>query len=58
MQQGREDVSVDKNGNMRLTALSKEVDDGIYTCLIDISVDGRKYTAARSIQLEITDSEY
>ncbi|XP_045910618.1 interleukin-1 receptor type 1-like isoform X2 [Micropterus dolomieu] len=50
-QQG-EPISVDKNGFMRLPVAS-ERDAGKYTCLVDISLDGRKYTAARSIQLTI-----
>ncbi|XP_040004639.1 interleukin-1 receptor type 1 isoform X2 [Xiphias gladius] len=47
-----EPVSVDENGYMRLPAAT-ERDAGKYTCLVDISLDGRKYTAARSIQLTI-----
>ncbi|GAA6225244.1 interleukin-1 receptor type 1-like [Lates japonicus] len=42
----------DMTGDMRLHEVS-EKDAGKYTCLVDISVDGRKYTAARSIQLTI-----
>lgn len=45
-------ISVDEDGFMRLPAAS-EMDAGKYTCLVDISLDGRKYTAARSIQLTI-----
>lgn len=37
---------------MRLPAASEEI-AGKYTCLVDISLDGRKYTAARSIQLNV-----
>ncbi|XP_038577073.1 interleukin-1 receptor type 1-like [Micropterus salmoides] len=49
-----EPISVDTNGFMRLPAAS-ERDAGKYTCLVDINLDGRKYTAARSIQLTIND---
>lgn len=45
-------VAVDVTGFMRLPAAS-DTDAGKYTCLVDVSVDGRKYTAARSIQLAI-----
>ncbi|XP_032385383.1 interleukin-1 receptor type 1 [Etheostoma spectabile] len=45
-------ISVDKSGNMRLPAAS-ERDAGKYTCFVDIRLDGRNYTAARSIQLAI-----
>lgn len=45
-------ISVDDSGFMRLPAAS-ERDAGTYTCLVDISLDGRKYTAARSIRLTI-----
>ncbi|XP_070770818.1 interleukin-1 receptor type 1 [Enoplosus armatus] len=50
-QQG-EHISVGETGFMRLPEAS-EGDAGKYTCLVDISLDGRKYTAARSIQLTI-----
>ncbi|XP_050925403.1 interleukin-1 receptor type 1 [Lates calcarifer] len=42
----------DMTGDMRLHKVS-EKDAGKYTCLVDINVDGRMYTAARSIQLTI-----
>ncbi|XP_075993929.1 interleukin-1 receptor-like 2 isoform X2 [Genypterus blacodes] len=45
------DISVSKDGFMRLLPPATERDAGKYTCLIDISLDGRKFTAARSIQL-------
>nr|XP_046259684.1 interleukin-1 receptor type 1-like isoform X2 [Scatophagus argus] len=45
-------IYVHDNGFMRLLPAS-EVDAGTYTCLIEISLDGRDYTAARSIQLTI-----
>ncbi|XP_061580278.1 interleukin-1 receptor type 1 [Cololabis saira] len=45
-------VSVSHDGYMRLSVPS-ERHSGIYTCLIDITLDGRKYTAARSIQLDM-----
>ncbi|KAG7240351.1 hypothetical protein INR49_026922 [Caranx melampygus] len=43
-------ISVSENGFMRLLNVSKE-DAGKYTCLVHISLDGKRYTAARSIQL-------
>ncbi|KAK9537199.1 hypothetical protein VZT92_004835 [Zoarces viviparus] len=43
-------ISVEEDGLMRMSAVSKE-DAGKYTCLVDVSVDGRTYTAARSIRL-------
>ncbi|XP_028292493.1 interleukin-1 receptor type 1-like [Gouania willdenowi] len=43
---------MDKDGAMRLFATS-ERDAGNYTCLVDIIVDGRNYTAARSLQLAV-----
>ncbi|XP_075961138.1 interleukin-1 receptor-like 2 [Anarhichas minor] len=43
-------ISVEEDGLMRMSAPSKE-DSGKYTCLVDVSVDGRTYTAARSIRL-------
>uniref|UniRef100_A0A3B4UIH8 Interleukin-1 receptor accessory protein-like 1 n=1 Tax=Seriola dumerili TaxID=41447 RepID=A0A3B4UIH8_SERDU len=52
-----EPILVDDIGNMRLPPVS-EKDAGIYTCLVDISLDGRKYTAARSIQLTINNGMY
>lgn len=45
------------NGFIRLSAAS-ENDAGKYTCLVDISLDGREYTAARSIQLTIKNGTY
>ncbi|XP_040913976.1 interleukin-1 receptor type 1 [Toxotes jaculatrix] len=51
-----EPISVDENGFMRLPAAS-ETDAGKYTCLVDISWNGRQYTAARSIQLTINSDE-
>ncbi|XP_026152178.1 interleukin-1 receptor-like 2 [Mastacembelus armatus] len=47
-----EPVSVDEYGFMRLHQVSDK-DAGKYTCLIDISLNGKNYTAARSIQLTI-----
>ncbi|XP_024919632.1 interleukin-1 receptor type 1 [Cynoglossus semilaevis] len=49
-------LSLQDNGYMRLPAV-KENDAGKYTCLIDISLDGRTYTAARSIQLTVSNVE-
>lgn len=45
-------ISVEESGFIRLPAAS-ERDAGTYTCLVDISLDGRKYTAARSTKLTI-----
>ncbi|XP_068184899.1 interleukin-1 receptor type 1 isoform X2 [Antennarius striatus] len=47
-------ISVDKDSFMRLPAAS-ESDAGKYTCLVDVKLDGRVYTSARSIQLTIKD---
>lgn len=47
-------ISVDMKGNMRLPQASEE-DNGKYTCLIDINLDGRNYTASRSILLTVKD---
>lgn len=47
----------DMTGDMRLHKVS-EKDAGKYTCLVDINVDGRMYTAARSIQLTINTGMY
>ncbi|XP_035030199.1 interleukin-1 receptor type 1 [Hippoglossus stenolepis] len=47
-----EPMSLDEDGYMRLDPASEE-DAGNYTCLVDVSLDGRTYTAARSIQLTI-----
>uniref|UniRef100_A0A8C7Z8Q4 Interleukin-1 receptor type 1 n=1 Tax=Oryzias sinensis TaxID=183150 RepID=A0A8C7Z8Q4_9TELE len=52
MQQNEEQVIVSENGFMRFNAPSLE-DSGNYTCLIDVSLDGKTYTAARSIQLTV-----
>ncbi|XP_074551257.1 interleukin-1 receptor type 1 [Halichoeres trimaculatus] len=45
-----EPIYVHENGAMRLQSATKE-DAGIYTCLVDLSLDGKKYTSARSIKL-------
>ncbi|KAM9343392.1 interleukin-1 receptor type 1-like isoform 2-T2 [Pholidichthys leucotaenia] len=45
-------TSVDEQGNMRIHSPSK-ANDGTYTCLVDISLDGRNYTGARSIRLTV-----
>lgn len=37
---------------------ASEVDAGKYTCLVDVMLDGRSYTAARSIQLVIKDGAF
>uniref|UniRef100_A0A3P9DJF0 Uncharacterized protein n=1 Tax=Maylandia zebra TaxID=106582 RepID=A0A3P9DJF0_9CICH len=49
-------ISVDMKGNMRLPQASEE-DNGKYTCLIDINLDGRNYTASRSILLTVKDEK-
>lgn len=48
-----EPISVNEKGFMRLPKAS-EADAGKYTCLVDISLNGRKYTAARSVLMTIT----
>ncbi|XP_049903947.1 interleukin-1 receptor-like 1 isoform X2 [Epinephelus moara] len=53
----RKRVSVDENGLMRLSAASEQ-DAGMYTCLVDINLDGKMYTAARSIQLNIKNNTF
>ncbi|KAM6955125.1 interleukin-1 receptor type 1 [Lycodopsis pacificus] len=50
MEPSGDHISVEEDGLMRMSAASKE-DSGNYTCLVDVSVDGRTYTAARSIRL-------
>ncbi|XP_077474015.1 interleukin-1 receptor type 2-like isoform X4 [Stigmatopora argus] len=45
-------ISVLKNGLMRLVNVTRE-DAGTYTCLVDASIDGRNYTSAVSIELDI-----
>ncbi|XP_035531919.1 interleukin-1 receptor type 1-like [Morone saxatilis] len=52
-----ESFSVGNDGFLRLTAVSKG-DAGKYTCLVDISLDGRKYTSARSVQLTVDDDVF
>ncbi|XP_071370004.1 interleukin-1 receptor type 1-like, partial [Centroberyx affinis] len=42
-------------GNLRLAAPSQE-DAGIYTCLLDVQLDGRSYTAARSLAVTVNDN--
>ncbi|XP_077393752.1 uncharacterized protein LOC144030958 [Festucalex cinctus] len=41
-----------RDSGLRLFKARQE-DAGKYTCLVDVSLDGRTYTAARSIQLDI-----
>lgn len=53
VQREGESISVDERGNMMLPEAS-ESDAGKYTCLVDISLNGRTYTASRSVQLTIT----
>ncbi|XP_062421175.1 interleukin-1 receptor-like 2 isoform X2 [Pungitius pungitius] len=45
-------VTVDDGGIMRLSAASQG-DSGNYTCLVDVNVDGRTYSAARSIWVTV-----
>ncbi|KAM4557759.1 interleukin-1 receptor type 1 isoform 2-T2 [Odontesthes bonariensis] len=47
---------LDEKGFLRLPEAS-ETDAGKYTCLIDVSLDGRNYTAARSVHLTINDDD-
>uniref|UniRef100_A0A3Q3FZS0 Interleukin-1 receptor type 1-like n=1 Tax=Kryptolebias marmoratus TaxID=37003 RepID=A0A3Q3FZS0_KRYMA len=44
--------SIYADGLLRLPAVT-QWDAGKYTCLIDFNIDGRNYTAARSIQLTV-----
>nr|AGL76512.1 type I interleukin-1 receptor [Epinephelus coioides] len=53
----RKRVFVDENGLMRLSTASEQ-DAGTYTCLVDINLDGKMYTAARSIQLNIKNNTF
>lgn len=50
-------IYVDEEGLMRLSDIT-DGDSGKYTCLVDISLDGRVYTSARSIQLTVKDGMY
>lgn len=52
-------ISVTEGGVMWLSAASEE-DAGTYTCLVDLDtcLDGRRYTAARSVQLVIKRGAY
>ncbi|XP_010770869.1 interleukin-1 receptor-like 2, partial [Notothenia coriiceps] len=43
-------ISIDERGLMRLNGAS-ESDAGNYTCMVDVTFNGRKFTAARSIRL-------
>ncbi|KAJ4933544.1 hypothetical protein JOQ06_030370 [Pogonophryne albipinna] len=43
-------ISVEERGLMRLNG-SSESDAGNYTCMVDVTFNGRKFTAARSIRL-------
>uniref|UniRef100_A0A665VQ67 Interleukin-1 receptor type 1-like n=1 Tax=Echeneis naucrates TaxID=173247 RepID=A0A665VQ67_ECHNA len=53
--QPMEPLSLDKrDGTMRLPSVSAD-DSGKYTCLVEISRNGRSYTAARSIQVTVHD---
>ncbi|CAK6968534.1 interleukin-18 receptor 1 [Scomber scombrus] len=45
-------ISVDVKGYMRLP-IASESDAGTYTCLVDVSLDGKNYTSAQSIKLII-----
>lgn len=57
MEQKEKSISVNAKGFMKLYKAA-EGDAGKYTCLVDITLDGREYTAARSIQLRIKNGEY
>ncbi|XP_075887060.1 interleukin-1 receptor-like 2 isoform X1 [Nelusetta ayraudi] len=48
----RESVRVNDRGFLRLPVTLQE-DAGKYTCLVDVSIDGKNYTAARSIQVNV-----
>uniref|UniRef100_A0A3B3CIH4 Uncharacterized protein n=1 Tax=Oryzias melastigma TaxID=30732 RepID=A0A3B3CIH4_ORYME len=50
VQPEEDQIIVSEDGFMRFSPASLK-DSGKYTCLIDISLNGKKYTAARSIQL-------
>ncbi|KAM7406883.1 hypothetical protein PAMA_002873 [Pampus argenteus] len=52
-----EPISINDDGFMRLP-LASEQDAGKYTCLVDVSLDGKTYTSAHSIQLKINDGMY
>lgn len=53
VQLNEESVYLHLDGSLRLATVS-ERDAGKYTCLINVTVDGRNYTTARSIQLIVT----
>ncbi|XP_042350522.1 LOW QUALITY PROTEIN: interleukin-1 receptor type 1-like [Plectropomus leopardus] len=57
MKQAEERISVDESGLMRFAPAS-ERDAGTYTCLVDIILDGKKYTAARSTRLTIKNNTF
>lgn len=57
MEREGKSMYVNENGFMILPAGSEE-DAGKYTCLVEVSLDGMRYTAARSIQLVIKNGEY
>lgn len=50
-------MSVNRKGFMIVPAAS-EGDAGKYTCLVDVMLHGRNYTAARSIQLLIKNGAF
>ncbi|KAF6730317.1 Interleukin-1 receptor type 1 [Oryzias melastigma] len=52
VQPEEDQIIVSEDGFMRFSPASLK-DSGKYTCLIDISLNGKKYTAARSIQLTV-----
>ncbi|XP_057707935.1 interleukin-1 receptor type 1-like [Corythoichthys intestinalis] len=49
-----EPARVINNNDMMLRKITLE-DGGTYTCLVDVSIDGKNYTSARSIKLDIDD---
>lgn len=50
-----EPIAVDQDGYLWLSAASPS-DAGKYTCLVEVSWNGRKYMSARSIQLTVNQS--
>ena len=50
-------IYVNEKGFMTLPVVS-ERDAGKYTCLVDVMLDGKSYTAARSIQLVIKNGAF
>lgn len=57
MEREGKSISVNGKGFMFLPEAS-EGDAGNYTCLVDVMLDGKNYTAARSIQLVIRNGAF